>query len=343
MPDRFDPAAHEVINRFRENPALEKFDRFARAYQLRNVWKFEIDRMARLNDLYGPTVADDPNDRAPLNWEHPDVHAMYWAQKGLDIAGNPEEYSIDEKNTDRITFHGLQNLFRTGRLIIYEVPDGEPAVFVRPDLQMFDSVNETWISSIEKYEHLHETVGKSNPKAVKGGHRNFLINSVALFYQAGHRARAAKIFAELKRRYPREDFNVPLFTFVRNRVMEELESVGGKDATEIIDGTLREAYFRYAVRDDNEAAGLEKWVKEIYDAYQREYADGTRTALPDFDLMRYLALRGFMMDEFYPDHLKTRLLARIRIERPELYEKLTSQEVEFQKRVNPPANAEQNP
>ncbi len=343
MPDRFAPEAHEVINRYRGTETLEAFDRFARAKQLRDVWKLDVDLMIRLNDKYGPANIDDPNDRAPLNWEHPDVHGMYWAQKGLEVAGKPEEYSIDEKNTDRIIFHGLQSLFRTGKLIIYPVGDGMPATYVRPDLKMFDSANEVWIEKIEKYEHLHATVGKSNPKAVIGGHRNLLINAVALFYQAGHRAKAAQIFSDLKRRYPREDFNVPLFTFVRNRVIEELESIGGKDATEIVDMTLREAYFNYAIRDDNQAAGLEKWSKEIYDAYQREYADGTRTALPQFDLMRYLALRGFMLDDFYPENLKQRLAARIRVERPELFEKLVEQEAAFQQMISQPRDTGENP
>jgi hypothetical protein len=340
-PERFAPEAHEVINRYRQTETLEKFDRFARAKQLRDVWKLDVDLMIRLNDRYGPANVDDPNDRMPLNWKHPDVHAMYWAQKGLDVAGKPEEYSIDEKNTDRIIFHSLQSLFRTGKLIIYSVPDGMPATYVRPDLRMFDSVNEAWIDRIEKYERLHKSVGKSNPKAVKGGHKNLLVNAVALFYQAGHRAKAAQIFAELKRRYPREEFNVPLFTFVRNRVIEELSSIGGKDATEIVDMTLREAYFSYAIHDNNKAAGQEKWAKEIYDAYQREYADGKRTALPDFDLMRYLALRGFMFDEFYPESLKQRLAARIKVERPELFDVLVEAEAAFQKMISqPPANGE---
>jgi hypothetical protein len=340
VPERFAGGAHEVINQYRETPAMEKVDRFARAYQLRNEWKLDIDLMIRLNDKYGPANLEDPNERAPLNWEHPDVHAMYWAQKGLDVAGKPGTYSIDEKNTDRIIFHSLQSLFRTGKIIIYPTSDGGvPATFLRPDLEMFDSCNEAWIDRIEKYEAME----KGNPKAVRGGHKNFLINAVALFYQAGHRAKAAVVFSELKRRYHQEDFNVPLFTFVRNRVMEELESVGGTDATEIIEMSLREAYFRYAVRDDNEATGLEKWSREIYDVYQREYADGKRTSLPPFEFMRYMALNGFIGDEFYPDYLKTRLLGRIQIERPELFKVLTEQEDVYKKLVEEAAKANSKP
>ena len=338
MPKRFDPKAHEVINQFRNSSTLEKFDRFARAHQLRNVWKLDVDLMIQLNDKYGPVNPDDPNERMPLNWEHPDVHAMYWAQKGLDTASKPGEYSIDEKNTDRIIFHSLQSLHRTGKLIIYDIPNQMPATFVRPDLDMFDSCNQGWIDRIEKYEALE----KSNPKAVRGGHRNMLINAVATFYQVGRRAKAAQIFAELKKRYPRPEFEVPFFQFVKARLAEELRSIGGKDATEMIDSSLQQAYFNYAVHNDNDAAGLESWAKQIYDAYQKEYADGFRTALPPFDLIRYLSLTGFMASEFYPQHLKERLFARIRIEKPELYDKLAKQEEIFQKMINQ-QQLQQNP
>lgn len=333
-PDRFADQAHEVVNLFRETApeTLHKFHRFARVNQLRKVWKLDIDLMISLNDKYGTASIDDPNDRKPLNWEHPDVHAMYWAQKGLETAGKPDKYSIDEKNTDRIIFHSLQSLFRTGKLILYGVPDQEPAVFVRPDLEMFDSLNATWINRIEKYEALE----KSNPKAVRGGHRNMLINAVEMFYRAGHRVRAAQIYAELRQRYATPEdrrFDVALISFVRRRVAEELDSVGGKDATEMIVMTLREAYFRFAVHDDNEAAGLERWAREVYDLYQTETADGTRTGLPPFEVMRYMALRGFMEDYFYPDHLKLRLMGRIKLERPDLFDKLMKQEEAFQKLV----------
>jgi hypothetical protein len=316
-PARFAPAAHEVINRWRDTETLRTFDLFARAYQLRNVWKFDIDLMIRLNERYGPTPPNDPNDHGPLNWEHPDVHAIYWAQKGLDTASKPGTYSIDEKNTDRIIFHSLQSLFRTGRIILYEMPGQKPAVFVRPDVAMFDTLNQEWIKRIEKYEEL-----QGNPKAVRGGHRNMLINAILTFYQGGQHAKAASILAELRRRYPREEYNIPLISFVRRRIAEELDRPGGKDATELIDMALREAYFRFAVRDDNEAAGREQWAREIHDYYQREMADGTRTALPDFDIMRYAALAGFWEDPFYPADIKMRLIGRMKLERPELLNKL---------------------
>ena len=133
-PARFDPAAFKVIDRFRNTKALEDFDVFAKAWQLRNVWKLDPVLMQELNQTYGPVDFADPNKHYPLDWRHPDTHAIYWAIKGLRTAGkraNPatfryNEYSIDEENTDRIVAHSLQNLFRYGKIFIYDVKPDQP-------------------------------------------------------------------------------------------------------------------------------------------------------------------------------------------------------------------------
>ncbi len=181
FPDRFDPLAHQVINRFRDTATLVKFDVFAKAHELRKTWKLDPGYMLKLNDLYGP-YENDPNDRDPLNWEHTETHAIYWAQLGLERAGKPEEYSFDERNTDRMVFHSLQNLYRRGQIIIYPVPEREPSVYLRPDLRMFDSCDLAWTERIDKYESFEG----GNPKGIYNGYRNMLINAVGMFYQGGH-------------------------------------------------------------------------------------------------------------------------------------------------------------
>jgi hypothetical protein len=173
-----------------------------------------------------------------------------------------------------------------------------------------------------------------------------LINAVEMFYRAGHRVKAAQIYAQLRRRYATPEdrrFDIPLISFVRRRVAEELDSVGGKDATELIIMTLVEAYFRFAVHDDDEAAGLERWAQDVHDLYETETADGTRTGLPPFGLLRYMALRAFMEDPFYPDHLKLRLMGRIKVERPDIFDKLMKQEEAFQKVFEEAARKRQGP
>jgi len=330
FPDRFKPLAHLVINRFRDTETLGKFDVFARAYKLRKTWKLDPVFMQKMNNLYG-LYENDPNDRDPLNWEHTETHAIYWAQLGLEVAGKPEEYSFNEKNTDRIVFHSLQNLYRSGQIIIYPVPEREPSVFLRPDLRMFDSCDRAWTERIDKYESFEG----GNPKGIYNGYRNMLVNAVAMFYQGGHIKKAGQIYLKLRKRFPRAEFNVPLKTFVRKRVAEEIKDITINDATELILMSLREAYFRYAVHADDEAYGRESWAKEVYDIYKKEYSEELvlRVDLPSFEMMRYLSFMGFINDNYYPQNLRRSLLSRIEVELPELIEKLKNQEEVFNKKV----------
>jgi hypothetical protein len=237
-PSRFNPAAFQVIDRFRSTTALRKFDVFAKAYQLRNVWKLDPVMMCEMNRIYGPVADwDDPNKYVPLDWRHPDTHAIYWAVTGLQIAGKGE-YSPAETNTDRMVVHSLQNLFRYGKIYIYDVPvqrgseaferekqDEQPLlrqeIYLRPDLRMFKPYNEAMMAVLEKYKVLKDSTFVS----LQNGHRNMLKNAVLSFYQAGsspedpHRRQAQRIYKQLRQLYPLVEFNVPLEIYARNRII----------------------------------------------------------------------------------------------------------------------------
>jgi hypothetical protein len=336
---RFTPAAATVIDNFRGTEALRRFDIFARAYQLRKVWKLDPVLMRRLNKTYGPIDWTDPNTHLPLDWRHPDSHAIYWAVKGLQIAtkNQSQEVDISEANTDRIVGHSLQNLFRDGKIFIYDVPlevssenSSQPPqtqvfkeVFLRPDLRMFEPYNKAVLAVIDKYNNPRD---RGVYESLQNGHRNMLKNAVLSFYQAGHKQQAQRIYDQLGQLYPLEEFKVPLVEFARKRFLEELDSIGINDAKEQTLLLLRESYFLYAIRDDDEAFGREKLAQEIYDYYRSKYSDENRIDLPDFKLLRYLALIDFLNDQQYAPYLRGSLLARIKVERPELLEQLQQQE-----------------
>jgi len=343
-PGRFKPEAFRTIDDFRGTAALRKLDIFAKAYHLRKVWKLDPVLMQQLNQNHGPVDWNDPNTPLPLDWRHPDSHAIYWAVKGLQKAGK-EDFSTAEINTDRIVNHSLQNLFRNGRIFVYDVPAQTPfdsssqtpktptkEVFLRSDLRMFDAYNSSALARIKKYEELGlEKTKTGSFQSLKDGHRNMLKNAIFSFYQVGHRRRAQKIYKKMRQLYPSDDFKVPLDAFIWNRLREELRNIGLFNAKEIVQMMLRESYFRYAVRDDDEAFGREKMAKEIHDHYQSAYLDENRIDLPDFKLMRYFALLDFFNDYQYPLNMRRNLLARIKIERPELAEQLKQLEEKLQK------------
>ncbi len=334
QPAKFSEKTFGVIDKYRGTDTLEKFDLFAKAYYLRTVWKLEPRLMVMLNEKYGPIDIKDPNKILPLDWTLPDVHAMYWAALGLQKVD--KKYSFEKLNTDRIIFHSIQNIYTRGKMIIYtsRAPaNDDPCsiteqenVFLFPDLRMFDRYDQVLRALMKEYS---ETGG--DPEMLTVPHRNFMKRAVLLFYQAGHMDKALKIYNTLRKEYPKDsDIQVSLTEYARTRLLNELQGIGMSDATEIVTLMLHEAYYRYAVGDDDEAFGREKMCKEVYDAYQKEVirqgGASDRAALPDFNIMRYIGLSSFLNDARYPDDLKQSLMNRIHIERPDLYEKLKQQE-----------------
>jgi hypothetical protein len=343
-PGRFNPAAFETIDNFRGTEGLKRFDIFAKAHQLRRVWKLDPVLIRDLNKNYGPIDFSDPNRHLPLDWRHPDSHAIYWGVKGLQIAAKEQgrEIGMTETNTDRIVGHSLQNLFRNGKIFIYDVPVQAPSqdssqepqmqiikeVFLRPDLRMFEPYNESVLAILEKYKTDESTYG-----SLQNGHRNMLRNAVLSFYQAGHTRQAQEIYNQLRKLYPLDDFKVPLVVFARRRFIEELETIGINDAKEQIIALLRESYLRYALRDDDEAFGREKLATEVWNLYQSKYEDENRIDLPDLRLLKYFALLDFLNDQQYPPNLRQDLLGRIRIERPELLKQLETEEEKLKRQL----------
>jgi len=343
---RFNPDAGKTIDDFRGTKALDKFDTFAKAWQLRKAWKLDPVLMREINRTYGPIDWSDPNLHLPMDWRHPDSHAIYWAIKGLQTVAKEEDREIDtsEVNTDRIVAHSLQNLFRNGKIFIYELSlpassqdiSQEPQtqmfkeVFLRPDLRIFEPYNSSVLAILQKYKDAGD---EDRNQTLQNGHRNMLINAVLSFYQSGHKGHAQKIYNQLRKLYPLEKFKVPLVVFARQRFAEELETIGINDAKEQIIFLLRESYYLYAIRDDNAAAGREKMAEEVYNYYQSKYSDENRIDLPDFKLLRYFALFDFLNDQQYPPYLRQTLLSRIRIERPELFRQLEAEEEKLRKQA----------
>ncbi len=341
-PARYKPQAFEVIDIYRNTSALKNLDIFAKAWQLRHQWKMDPKLMHELNQKFGPIDWEDPNVHMPLDWRLADAHAIYWAAKGLQRASQ-QEYSVAEAHTDRIINHSLQNLYRAGKMFIWEtkvqgreIPNTtdfelkDKNLFLRPDFRMFKPYNDHMVKVIEKYKELR----RGTYNSMRISHRNMLSNAVLSFYQTGHKNYARKIYNEMQRRYSDHDqVNYPFDVFIKRRLIKEIDSLGFTDSREMVVNLLREAFFRYALRDDEESYGLEKMAQEVYNEYRNRYQDRNRIDLPEMAVLKYAALQDFYFDQQYPKSLRNQLMSRIDIERPELAEKLREIEEERLKKL----------
>ena len=345
-PQRFKPAAFEVIDAYRGTVALKQFDNFAKAYVLRHTWKLDPVLMNEVSQTYGPIDFADPNAHFPLDWRHPDSHAIYWAVKGLKVAAanKDRDLSVHETNTDRIVAHSLQNLFRYGKIVILEgaveadtaeasATEPQPQrmrrdIFLGPDLRIFDSYHKALLAILDKYRGDSMRV-----QSLQNGHRNMLKNAVLSFYLAGLKGEALKIYNQLRGRYPIDDFKVSLEQFVNNRFQEEVQSMGIDDAREQIILLLVEGYGLYAIRDDDRAAGREAMAQQVYDYYNAVHEPEFRIDLPPMRVLRYIALEQFLNSTAYPPYVQRRLLNRIQVEKPELFKQLEQTGAELYQRM----------
>jgi len=345
---RFAPAAADVIDDFRGTEALKRFDIFAKAYLLRNVWKLDPKLMREVNQTYGPIDWSEPNSHLPFDWRHADSHAIYWAVKGLRIV---EEYGslekdIPEINADRIVAHSLQNLFRYGKVFVHNVPlnivSDDPSqesqqqfgqeVFLRPDLRFFEPYNEAVLKIIEKYKTENEGAYQS----LRNGHRNMLINALLLFYQSGHKPQSQKIYSQLRKLYPEiPDFKVEFEEYARKRLFEELENMDIFNMKEQVTALLRETFFLFAIGDNEAAAGRKKMAEEAYKMYVSKNTED-RTKLPELGVLEKLGLIDFLEDEQFSRSLRYDLYKRIEIERPDLFKQLQTELEKNQKQSEEP-------
>jgi len=330
-----------VIDSFRGSEVLQKFDAFAKAYQLRTVWKLDPEFMEKVNETHGPMDWDDPNTHLPMDWRHADTHAIYWAEKGLEIARQDrkegEDISSDENNTDRIVVHGLQNLFRLGKMIPIKVqrkiPTDDPEnpykvvdsreMFLRPDLRYFTPYNEAILKVIDKYDQDAE---RGTWETMRNGHRNMLKNAILLFYQSGHKEQANEIFLAMKKQYPLPEFNVPLAQFCKNRMIEELETYGYQDALDQITATLREGYYNIAIGDEAAAAGNQELAEILYNYYIEKLGDVARTSLPPLDTLKLTSMVDFVTDQQFPIYIRENMfLGKLYQDYRELYDMLMAE------------------
>jgi hypothetical protein len=344
---RFKPEAAQVLEVYRGSEALKKFDIFAKAYQLREEWKLDPALMYRVSQMYGPVDFTDPNKHFPLDWRHPDSHAIYWAVKALDVAAQDKDrdLTMDEVNTDRMVLHSLQNLFRYGKIMILQGPvqpagegegQGQTAtaasapmqknIFLGPDLRIFDSYRKAYLQASKKYAG-----DPTRADSYDNGYRNMLKNAVFTFYQAGIKGYALRIYNELRQRYPTfKEFSVTLDQYARDRLREELDGFGIQDASEMIASTLMDSYHFYAIRDDDAAAVRERFARQAYDYYLAKYPDEKqRIGLPEMRILRWYALRQFLGNEAYPLYVRQGLLERIKLERPDIFKQLEQTEDEW--------------
>jgi hypothetical protein len=165
-------------------------------------------------------------DIGPIDWRHPQAHALYWARLGTERGAKRYEGSDDVHkviNNDRIWLQAMQALARSGVMSVDPISEENPGRLSDP----------RWIRSIDKY--FREVYDKHFDSRGGGGdtfsnfHENFMKQAVRELWRAGEYKDAEEMYEYLDGLYgaggllPSPEYSVPIEQFVKLQSTGEYE------------------------------------------------------------------------------------------------------------------------
>ena len=223
--------------------------------QYKDAWKMLISTFRKqvLKDEYNmdpQLMYEYTRDVGPLDWRHPQAHALYWSRRGGNVGkGRLKADDIYKVlNTDRVQLQSLQALARTGRISYDPFAQEIPGRF--PDPRFIDSIigdnqrSGLWSELYKK----HYFVRGAGSDTFNTFLRNFLGSAVREWYRQGELDRAQALLDKLDEFYgtgatpPNNAYKVPLDVWARDQAKGEYERL---PAVAISDVT---SALRYAFR-----------------------------------------------------------------------------------------------
>jgi len=200
---------------------------FTRAQLLWNVYKMDPEWMFQLMDgtyleQYTRDMEEElrPRDtRLPLDWRLVWPHGLYWSSYGDAHAEQADEGALDRLNNRRTILNSLKDMARVGTYTVRENP-----LMLHADWRLPDPL--PWrLPRIGEYPNWHyyvpthvlhhafatEYVAERNRQAerpiafednkLKGGHLNWIAESILMLWTRGEDDAAARLLAYAKQRY----------------------------------------------------------------------------------------------------------------------------------------------
>ena len=258
----------------------------ARREQALNFFQFLRKKVLLEDYNMDPVVMwEYTRDLGPIDWRHPQAHALYWGRLGTERGSKRYEDADDVHkviNNDRIWIQAMQALSRSGLLTVDPFSGENPGRLNDP----------RWIKSIDKY--FRELYDKHFDSRGGGGdtfsnfHENFMKQAVRELWRAGEYADAEEIYAYLGSLYgtggtiPSVEYSVPIEKFVKDQATGEYEmqpEVARSDVYAALRRGFREGLLlgRPEVLEDavKFAGDLTRFFKETeYNNYVSKFGDG---------------------------------------------------------------------
>jgi hypothetical protein len=210
-----------------------RFDEIGRDPDAQEAWQtlIQFSRKRVLLDDYNMDprlMYEYTRDLGPIDWRHPQAHALYWARRGSQLAERRVQRDDDiykVLNNDRAQIQAMQGLARWGRMSFDPFSSEVPGRF--PD--------QRWVPPIE--EMFHELYVKHYEVRGAGGEtfinflQNFMSSAIRELYRSGEWGEAQRLMSRLDELFGtgqeggamvgNPKFSLPLDVFVREEIQAE--------------------------------------------------------------------------------------------------------------------------
>jgi hypothetical protein len=208
-------AVDSILGDPEQQARVETLIAYLRRTVLADEYNMDVERMHRYTAEVGP-----------LDWRHPQAHALYWARKGTEMGegrvDDPDDiYKII--NNDRAQIHAMQSMARSGLMSVDPFSGDNPGRISDP----------RWIKVIDGYFRelydKHYDARGAGADTFTDFHENFMTSAVRELYRAGDLDGAQSILDELDRLYgrggltPNTKYARDLKTFVDETTVGEYE------------------------------------------------------------------------------------------------------------------------
>lgn len=260
------------------DPIYAIFERLGKDPEYARAWSVLVAHLRRrvlIDELnMDPQLMYEfTRDLGPLDWRHPQAHALYWARRGQKFGERRYENEDDVYkivNNDRLQIQAMQALARSGLMSVDPFSNENPGRLNDP----------RWISVVDDYFRVlyakhYETRGAGGD-SFTNFHENFMSSAVRELFRAGEIEAAQKILDELDRLYgtgsrivnnPSSQYRQPLEVFVRNQTYGEYEfqpEVARSDVYSALQRGFREGLLNNDYEKLREAIKFAHEVTEYY-------------------------------------------------------------------------------
>jgi hypothetical protein len=226
----------------------------ARLEALRAHYGLRVEAMQAVDHAYGP-----------LDWRNPESHAVYWARRGLDVAG-PER----DMRCDRMLAQGLTMLVRRGRLVF----DPERRVYLRTvNLERLPAAEGAWEQAVAFYR---------DDDSFRDGYASLLQEAVLCLYAFGHEPEAAARLTRLAGLAPARARTGSVREFVEDTLDQSLRGDTPAQTVRLLERLCYQAAQWRQYGDEATAEGLDAFARLHWEAGRRRH--GT-ASLPEFEAM----------------------------------------------------------